>query len=160
MESIPVAVENITILHGEFHNLNLFFHNQILVSGFRKHFHSIQNFRIMLYTVSFKKNIYSRFLWETNFEIHNWSVILRACWEFHPRWLCKKSASWNDFHWIYRKILNLEFGVLASVSTLEDATFLQWLVNLADMEHKVQNKIVDKEYYHGEMRTYDVGWQL
>ena len=50
MESIPVAVENITILHGEFHNLNLVFHNQILVYGFRKHFHSIQNVRIMLYT--------------------------------------------------------------------------------------------------------------
>ena len=35
---------------GEFHNLNLVFHNQILVSGPRKHFHSIQHVRIMLCT--------------------------------------------------------------------------------------------------------------
>ena len=50
MESIPVAIENITILNGEFHNLNLVFHKEILVSGLRKHFHSIQNVRIRLYT--------------------------------------------------------------------------------------------------------------
>ena len=35
---------------GDFHNLNLVFHNQILVSGRRKHFHSIQHVRIMLCT--------------------------------------------------------------------------------------------------------------
>ena len=45
-----MAIENITILNGEFHNLNLVFHKEILVSGLRKHFHSIQNVRIRLYT--------------------------------------------------------------------------------------------------------------
>ena len=45
-----MAIGNVTILNGEFHNLNLIFHKEILVSGLRKHFHSIQNVRIRLYT--------------------------------------------------------------------------------------------------------------
>ena len=45
-----MATVKTKISMGEFHNLNLVFHNQILVSGPRKHFHSIQHVRIMLCT--------------------------------------------------------------------------------------------------------------
>ena len=47
VESIPVTVSKIKILKTDFHNLNLVFHSQILVSGFCDRFHSNQHVRIM-----------------------------------------------------------------------------------------------------------------
>ena len=45
-----MAAVKTKISKGEFHNLNLVFHNQILVPGPREQFHSIQHVRIMFPT--------------------------------------------------------------------------------------------------------------